>query len=102
MGRRGSRPRPADWRDEFAKRGLIPPTKSPALQAPEEVELRELTNAELWDMLIGLCSKVAVDDESGAVRVDDLVELRDKINDLRRRVTQGDGYKAFPALVRPD
>jgi len=67
-----------------------------------EPALRELGNEELWDMLVGLCSKVAVDDESGAVRVYDLIELRDKINELRHRVAQGVGYKAFPGLVRPD
>jgi hypothetical protein len=95
-----------DWREGFVAQGLIPPPGTPGTAKPAQPAidfrmLREHSNDELHDIVVGLCSKIAVDDESGLVNTVDLVELRDGINEIRNRVSKGEGYKAFPWLVRP-
>ena len=71
---------------------------------PLRKEPRRLTTeeaAELFSDVVSLCCKVAHDDEvDGQVHVNDLVELRDLINDMRSAVAGGVGYKGFPKLVR--
>jgi len=53
--------------------------------------------------IVLLCGKVFADNEEHErVRVDDLVELRDGINELRAAVATGAGYKSVPKLVRPE
>lgn len=53
--------------------------------------------------IVLLCGKVFADhEENERVLVDDLVELRDGINELRAAVANGAGYKAVPKLVRPE
>jgi hypothetical protein len=62
------------------------------LREPDEV---------LGDVL-SLCAKVWNDHEAlGAIHMADLVELRDRINDIRRHVGQGGGYKSLPRLIKP-
>jgi hypothetical protein len=61
-------------------------------------------DAMLEDIVL-LCGKIFADyEEHERVLVDDLVELRDGINELRRMVGGGNGpgYKAVPKLVRPE
>ena len=61
------------------------------------------TPAEQLDEIVLLCGKVFADDaEKECVLVDDLVELRDRINCLRHVVACGAGYKSVPKLVRPE
>jgi hypothetical protein len=55
--------------------------------------------------IVLLCGKVFADhEENDRVLVDDLVELRDGINELRHTIGSGNGqgYKAVPKLVRPE
>jgi hypothetical protein len=57
---------------------------------------------ETLDDVISLCAKVAhVHDTTGRVHMNDLVELRDTINDIRSHVAGGGGYKSLPRLVKP-
>ena len=57
----------------------------------------------MLDDIVLLCGKVFADhEENERVLVDDLVELRDSINELRHTVAAGAGYKAVPKLVRPE
>ena len=61
------------------------------------------TPAEMLEDVVLLCGKVFADhEENEKVLVDDLVELRDGINELRHTVAAGAGYKAVPKLVRPE
>ena len=61
------------------------------------------TPAEMLEDVVLLCGKVFADHEKNEkVLVDDLVELRDGINELRHTVAAGAGYKAVPKLVRPE
>ena len=58
----------------------------------------------LEDIVI-LCGKVFADhEENEKVLVDDLVQIRDGINELRSTLGSGNGpgYKAVPKLVRPE
>ena len=53
--------------------------------------------------IVLLCGKVFADhEEIGIVRVVDLVELRDGINELRNALTGRNGYESVPKLVRPE
>lgn len=55
--------------------------------------------------IVLLCGKVFADNEEfGRVKADDLVELRDGINELRHTLGSGSGpgYKSVPKLVRPE
>lgn len=55
--------------------------------------------------IVTLCAKVFADhEEHERVHVDDLVRLRDGINELRQTIGSGSGpgYKAVPKLVRPE
>ena len=57
----------------------------------------------MLDDIVLLCGKVFADhEENERVLVDDLVELRDGINELRHTVAAGAGYKAVPRLVWPE
>jgi hypothetical protein len=61
-------------------------------------------DAMLEDIVL-LCGKVFADhEEEERVFVDDLVQLRDGINELRQTIGGGNGpgYKAVPKLVRPE
>lgn len=59
--------------------------------------------AEMLEDIVLLCGKVFADDqELGLVKVDDLVKIRDGINDLRNVITGRNGYGSAPKLVRPE
>lgn len=61
--------------------------------------------AAMLENIVLLCGKIFADhEENERVLVDDLVELRDKINELRQTIGSGNGpgYKAVPKLVRPE
>jgi hypothetical protein len=65
---------------------------SAQLENPDEVLLD----------VVGLCAKVCKDNElTGRVYTSDLTELRDLINDIRRHVSSGGGYKSLPRLIKP-
>jgi hypothetical protein len=52
--------------------------------------------------VVSLCAKIWNDNEAKArVHVDDLVELRDRINDIRGHVSSGGGYASLPRLIKP-
>lgn len=58
---------------------------------------------EVLDDVLSFCAKLLVDYEtSGLVRMDDLVDLRDQINEVRAAVAGGVGYEKMPRLVRID
>ena len=59
----------------------------------------------MLDDIVLLCGKVFADhEENEKVLVDDLVQLRDGINELRQTIGSGSGpgYKAVPKLVKPE
>jgi hypothetical protein len=59
----------------------------------------------MLEEIVLLCGKVFADhEENERVLVDDLVDLRDRINALRGAIGSGNGqgYKAVPKLVRPE
>jgi hypothetical protein len=57
---------------------------------------------ELLDDIVSLCCKVSNDRDLGfGVLITDLVEVRDRINDLRKLVANI-GYKKFPGLRKPE
>lgn len=61
--------------------------------------------AAMLEDIVLLCGKVFADhEENDRVLVDDLVLLRDGINELRQTIGSGNGpgYKAVPKLVRPE
>jgi hypothetical protein len=61
-----------------------------------------VTPAEQLEEIVLLCGKVFADDsENKRVLIDDLVDLRRRINSLRDAVACGAGYKSVPKLVRP-
>jgi hypothetical protein len=65
--------------------------------------VNEKTPAAMLESIVGICAKVFADNEEHeCVFVVDLAELRDEINDLRRAVATGAGYKSVPKLVRPE
>jgi|HubBroStandDraft_5_1064220.scaffolds.fasta_scaffold70304_4 hypothetical protein len=51
--------------------------------------------------ILSLCAKVLHDADIGPIAVIDLIDLRDRINYVRRAVSV-QGYKAFPRLRRSD
>jgi hypothetical protein len=56
---------------------------------------------ETLDDVLSLCAKVWHDHEvTGRVHMAVLVELRDRITDIRRHVAEGGGYKSVPRLIR--
>lgn len=65
---------------------------------------RKLTDeeaGELLDDVLSLCAKLLHDrDAHGDVHMDDLVELRDKLNAIRGAVAGGSGYKAFGGRIK--
>ena len=65
---------------------------SAQLENPDEVLLD----------VVGLCAKVCKDNElTGRIYVDDLIEIRDRINDIRKHVSSGGGYHSLPRLIKP-
>jgi hypothetical protein len=64
---------------------------------------RRLENPdEVLSDVVSLCAKVWNDNEKlGRVHTDDLVELRDRINDIRGHVAGGGGYASLPRLIKP-
>jgi hypothetical protein len=57
---------------------------------------------EVLSDVVSLCAKVWNDNESlGKIHVTDLIELRDRINDIRGHIAQGGGYKTLPRLIKP-
>jgi len=57
---------------------------------------------EALDDVLSLCAKVLHDADVGPVFMNDLIQLRDSINDIRKAVCNGAGYKAVPRLQRED
>ncbi len=58
---------------------------------------------EALDDVLSLCAKVLHDiEQTGRVRIDDLCQLRDSINDVRKAVANGAGYKAVPRVARSE
>lgn len=56
--------------------------------------------SDLLDDVFSFCSKLLHDrDASGMVQMADLVELRDKLNEIRGAVAGGSGYKAFGGRI---
>lgn len=66
-------------------------------------ERRKLTDREAGELLgdvFSLAAKLLHDrDAGGVVEMADLVELRDKLNEIRGAVAGGSGYKAFGGRI---
>lgn len=64
---------------------------------------RKLTDeeaGELLDDVFSFCAKLLHDrDAGGVVQMADLVELRDKLNEIRGAVAGGSGYMAFGGRI---
>jgi hypothetical protein len=74
---------------------------SNSLRAPNPLR----APGEMLEDIVLLCGKVFADhEEHERVLIDDLIELRDGINELRQTIGSGSGpgYKAVPKLVRPE
>ena len=56
-------------------------------------------SADVFADILSVCAKVLHDVEqpNGQVFIDDLVELRDDINEVRKRIATS-GYKEFPKI----
>lgn len=56
------------------------------------------TPEDVFEDMLGLCAKVLHDNEQpDGVFIDDLVELRGKINAIRQKIATS-GYSAFPRI----
>jgi hypothetical protein len=64
-------------------------------------ENNHVSNEDLFDDIVSLCCKIVYNKENrDSIYIYDLIILRDSINELRKRVAQGQGYKSFPKLIK--